>query len=73
MSLPLAQDGLRGDSKVWKIFKAKIFENQNELDLDSLAMLSKSFSLVQEPRIHDKQLWGVIEAKFSEYLKDVTV
>mmetsp|Transcript_5757 Transcript_5757/g.9861 ORF Transcript_5757/g.9861 Transcript_5757/m.9861 type:complete len:244 (+) Transcript_5757:1595-2326(+) len=69
LCMPLAIDGLEGDSIIWQKFKSSIFDNQNFLAFRDYATIAQSFSTPQNPQFIDKEFWSVIESYFKEYLK----
>ena len=67
MSMPLAIDGLPGDSPVWEKFRNAIYDEQGKLGLQEWAVICQSFSQIE---YDDESFWQIIEKQFSSSINE---
>ena len=72
LSLPLAQDGLRSDSLIWRKFQDIVIDKKHKLKHRDCVLLAQSFSLIEKP-VSDQisnEFWKMIHSKFTDQLNE---
>lgn len=65
LCLPLALDGLNGESQVWYKMRDIVYDNQGSLTLSEWVLIAQSFASIKGG-FKDDKFWKVVESKLFE-------